>query len=531
MISLQQLSMSFGEKLLFYDVNLYLNTGKHYAVVGANGTGKSTLFKLINGEETPIDGVISIPKEITIGWLKQDQFRYENTLITDIVLQGKPKLWHAIEQKEKLLASEEWTEAVVNKLAKLEDTIAHLDGYAAYAMAEKLLLGLGIASAYHQKPLSALSGGYKLRVLLAQTLFQQPDILLLDEPTNHLDIISIQWLERYLNIEFKGLVLVISHDIRFINSLSDYILDIDYGEINQYSGQYDKFLTEKKTIEEQKLQEKKSVEQKIAAMQQFVDKFKSKASKAKQAQSRIKMIEKLEIPDIKHSSRVAPSVHFKMKRPSGKQVLQVKNLSKSYQDKKLFSNLNFSVAKGEKIAIVGENGVGKSTLMKILQGIIPADQGHYEWGYETHTSYVSQDHHESLMESMRVLDWLTAEVSAANEQQVRKTLGQYLFQKDEVEKDILTLSRGEAARLLLAKMTLQHGNVLLLDEPTNHLDIEAKMALAEALHHFPGTVILVSHDRDFMAHIVNRVLSLSHEKGLHDFKGTFEAFEKEYLQG
>ena len=530
MISLQQLSMSFGEKLLFYDVNLYLDAQKHYAVVGANGTGKSTLFKLISGEESPISGSISIPKEVSVGWLKQDQFRYEHTPITDIVLQGKPKLWQALEEKDKLLASEEWTDAVVNKLSRLEDTIAHLNGYAAYAMAEKLLLGLGIESQYHQKPLNALSGGYKLRVLLAQTLFQEPDLLLLDEPTNHLDLISINWLEKYLNNEFKGLVLVISHDVRFINRLADYILDIDYGEINQYSGQYDKFLAEKKLIEEQRLQAKKSVEQKIAAMQQFVDKFKSKASKAKQAQSRIKMIEKLEIPDIKHSSRAYPSFQFKPKRASGKVVLQVKELGKSYQDKKLFNRLSFNVARGEKIAIVGENGVGKSTLIKILQHLIPQDSGQYDWGYETHISYFSQDHHELLNESMRVLDWLTQQISTATEQQVRKVLGQVLFPKDDVEKDILTLSGGEAARLLLAKIMLEHANILILDEPTNHLDIEAKTALANALHHFSGTVILVSHDRDFMAQIANRVLSLSHSKGLHDFRGSFVDFEKSYLQ-
>jgi ATPase subunit of ABC transporter with duplicated ATPase domains len=352
----------------------------------------------------------------------------------------------------------------------------------------------------------------------------------LDEPTNHLDLISINWLEKYLNNEFKGLVLVISHDVRFINRLADYILDIDYGEINQYSGQYDKFLAEKKLIEEQRLQAKKSVEQKIAAMQQFVDKFKSKASKAKQAQSRIKMIEKLEIPDIKHSSRAYPSFQFKPKRASGKVALQVKELGKSYQDKKLFNRLSFNVARGEKIAIVGENGVGKSTLIKILQHLIPQDSGQYDWGYETHISYFSQDHHELLNESMRVLDWLTQQISTATEQQVRKVLGQVLFPKDDVEKDILTLSGGEAARLLLAKIMLEHANILILDEPTNHLDIEAKTALANALHHFSGTVILVSHDRDFMAQIANRVLSLSHSKGLHDFRGSFVEFEKSYLQ-
>ncbi len=530
MILLQQLSMSFGEKLLFYGVDLYLADQKHYAIVGANGTGKSTLFKLMNGEEEPISGSIAVPKDTTIGWLKQDQFRYENTLITDIVLQGKATLWKALEEKDKLLASEEWNDKIANKLNTLEETIAHWDGYSAYAFAEKLLTGLGIPSEYHHKPLNALSGGYKLRVLLAQTLFQEPDVLLLDEPTNHLDIISIAWLEKYLKNEFKGLVLFISHDVRFIDGLADQIWDIDYGEINAYSGNYEKFLNEKKTLEEQKLHAKKHVEQRIEEMQRFVDKFKSKASKAKQAQSRMKMIDKMEIPDIKNSSRIAPHFHFKPHRPSGKQALHVKELSKQFQEKSLFRRLDFKVARGEKIAIVGENGVGKSTLIKILLDQIEPDSGACEWGHEAQRSYFSQDHHDLLNESERVLDWLTHQVRNVSEQQARKVLGQLLFRKDDVEKDILALSGGEAARLLLGKIMLESANILLLDEPTNHLDIETKDALAEALRQFTGTVILVSHDRDFMNKIVNRVLWLSHAKGLQDFRGPFSDFEKTYLQ-
>lgn len=520
--------MSFGSKLLFYDVNLLLTGQKHYALVGANGTGKSTLLKLITGEEEPLAGTISVPKDMSIGWLKQDQFRYEHTIITDIVLQGKAKLWDAMKEKDELLLSTEWDDKLVKRLGQLEDIINHLQGYSALAFAEKLLVGLGIASVYHQKPLSALSGGYKLRVLLAQVLFQEPDILLLDEPTNHLDIVSIHWLEKYLKNEFRGLVLFISHDVAFIDRLADNILDIDYGEIRQYSGRYEKFLEEKKLIEEQKLSELKSLEDKVERMQAFVDKFKAKASKARQAQSRVKMIEKIELPDIVHSSRIAPHFQFKPKRPSGKQVLQVRKLGKSFQDKSLFNHLHFDVQRGEKIAIIGENGVGKSTLIKILLGKVAQDHGTFEWGHEANISYFSQDHHEDLHDDDKVLHWLNHAVSDTTEQLARKALAQVLFVKDDVEKNILTISGGEAARLLLAKMTLEAGNILVLDEPTNHLDIESTDALAEALRTYSGTLIFVSHDRHFIKHIANRILFISHTKGLIDYHGSFDEFATIY---
>lgn len=528
MITINELSMSYGGKLLFYDANLTLNSQRHYALVGANGSGKSTLLKLITGEEEAISGNISTPKEAIIGWLKQDQFRYEDTIITDIVLQGKPKLWQAMVEKEKLLASHEWNEKIAHKFSKLEDIIAHNGGYSALSFAEKLLTGLGIPQEYHHKPLHALSGGYKLRVLLAQALFQEPDILLLDEPTNHLDIVSIHWLEKYLKTEFQGLVLFISHDIEFINRLADHILDIDYGEIHQYSGNYQKFLEEKKLIEEQKLQTKKNIEQKIAEMQKFIDRFGASATRARQAQSKAKQIEKMELPDIKQSSRLSPIFNFIQKRPSGKRVLLVKNLSKHFQDKKLFNNLHFEINRGEKIAIIGENGIGKSTLIKILLGQLQADAGEYEWGHETHISYFSQDHHELLNQSMTMLNWLSELINSVPEQQMRKTLGNVLFKKDEVNKDILTLSGGEAARLLLAKIILESGNVLVLDEPTNHLDIETLEALAEALRHYAGTVIFVSHDRHFISKIANRILFISHHHKIIDHRGNLKEFEETY---
>lgn len=527
MILINQLTMSYGQRLLFFDVNLILSDQTHYALVGANGAGKSTLLKLITGEEEPISGSISVSKSATIGWLKQDQFRYENTIITDIVLQGKPKLWQALVEKDKLLQSTHWDEKTAHHLSQLEETIAQENGYSAISFAEKLLEGLGIDPDYHQKPLSSLSGGFKLRVLLAQALFQEPDTLLLDEPTNHLDIISIRWLEKYLKNEFRGIVLFISHDVEFINRLANTILDIDYGEIRAYSGNYEKFLAEKKLIEEQLLHAKRHMEQKIADMQKLVDRFRA-GTRAKQAQSRAKMIEKMELPDIKHTSRAWPHFHFKPNRHSGKWVLRVKNLGKEFQNKKLFSHLHFEISRGEKVAIIGGNGIGKSTLIKILLGKIQQTEGEYEWGHETHTSYFSQDHHDLLDRNIKVLEWLGDMASHVTEQQIRKTLSHVLFKKDDVEKNILSLSGGEAARLLLARIALESGNVLILDEPTNHLDIEATESLAETLNDYHGTLIFVSHDRHFISKIANRILFISHNKKLIDFKGNFMEFEKMY---
>ena len=529
MISLNQLSMAFGQKLLFLDVNLNLNEGSCYALVGANGCGKSTFFKLITGEEEATSGEIIVPKDSSIGWLKQDQFRYENTPIREIVLQGKPELWAALHEREELMASETWDDAKGFRFGELEETIAHYNGYTAVSDAESILVGLGIAASYFEKPLKALSGGYKLRVLLAQTLFQSPSILLLDEPTNHLDIISISWLEKFLKDTYKGLVIFISHDMEFIDNLADYILDVDYGEIKQYRPNYNRFLQEKQIVVEQKLVEKKGIEAKIADMQKFVDRFGAKASKAAQARSRMKMIEKIEIPDLKNSSRIAPTFQLAPKRISGKLVLKATNLSKAFKDKQLFKNLQFEVTRGEKIAIMGVNGIGKSTLIKILTGTVPYDEGSLEWGHEVRTSYFSQDHHELLNQHISVLQWLNDVATGCTEQQVRKTLGQMLFVKDDVEKDILSLSGGESARLLLAKVILESPNLLILDEPTNHMDLETIEALANALVDYTGTLIFVSHNRHFIDKIATRILYFEQHHQIIDYKGRYADFSSTYL--
>ncbi len=524
-IALKQVGMAYGRKLLFLDVNLQLSSGNAYALVGANGAGKSTFFRLLTGEEELTSGEIMLPKHASVGWLKQDQFRYENTPIRDIVLQGKAALWDALQERELLFADESWDDQKGYRLAELEEIVAHYDGYTAEADAETILAGLGILPQYFDKPLKALSGGYKLRVLLAQTLFQKPAILLLDEPTNHLDILSIRWLEKFLKSEFQGLLVFISHDVDFIDHVSNHILDIDYGEVRSYKGNYVKFLASKKLVEEQKAVEKKSAESKVAEMQRFVDRFGAKASKAAQARSRMKMIEKVEIPDIKHSSRIAPNYQFTESRPSGKHILQITGLAKSFKEKVLFEKIKFQVARGEKIAIMGVNGIGKSTMMKLLAGHLEQDAGEITWGHEARVSYFSQDHHELLNRHMSVLEWLTEETRGANDQQIRKMLGRMLFVKDDVDKDILTLSGGEAARLLLAKVMLELPNVILLDEPTNHMDIESIEALGKALSEYKGTVLAVSHNRHFIHQVAKRILYFKPGGMILDHHGRYKTFE------
>lgn len=526
-LSVKQLSMLYGARLLFDNVNLNMLSENRYGVVGANGTGKSTFLKLLTHHEIPSQGDITTSKQAKIGWLKQDQFKYENDLVVDVVIQGKPALWTAMQEKEEILNQGVFDDKAGYRLGHLEEVIAHNQGYTADVLAKSLLLGLGIEERYHAEPLSALSGGFKLRALLAQALFENPDILLLDEPTNHLDISSIDWLEQYLKTEFHGILVFVSHDQGFMNNLATHILDIDYGEIREYVGNYDHYMQEKLLVAEQKLKEKKYLEQKIAHMQLFVDKFGAKASKARQAQSRAKQIEKIELPDIKQSSRVSPNFQFKEKRPSGKQVLVVEGISKIFDNRIVLKNVRFKLNRGDKVAIIGHNGIGKSTLLKILLGLYTPDEGKYEWGHECHISYFAQDYHELINQNMTVYDWLADRCSFVTSDTIRKTLARVLFTKDDVAKNILTLSGGEAARLLFASIMLQNSNILVLDEPTNHLDLDARNSLAKALSTFTGTVLCVSHDRHFVADIATRVIALTEQK-VTDFDGSYPDYIKRY---
>jgi ATPase subunit of ABC transporter with duplicated ATPase domains len=511
--------MNYGGRELFSEVSCNLHSNRRYGIVGANGSGKSTLLRIISGEETPSGGTIDIANRGTIGFLKQDQFKYEHELIVNVVLRGRADLWQAMHEKEQLLKKADLTADDGMHLAHLEHIIAENDGYTAETLVQHILLGLGIPEDKHYEEMHVLSGGFKIRVLLAQTLFANPDVLLLDEPTNHLDIAAISWLEEYLREEFKGVLVIVSHDHAFLNNLTTDILDVDYGTVLEYSGNFDDFVAAKELASSQKDIEIKEQERKIAHMQAFVDKFKAKASKARQAQSRMKMIDKIELTEVVASSRQAPNFSFVPKRPSGKQVLTIDRIDKSYRGNQVLNKVRFTVNRGEKVGIIGQNGIGKSTLLKVLLKDVEAEHAEYTWGYETQVGYFSQDHHEILHVKDSIYSWLLNNCQSADDKSVRAVLGRMLFSKDDVHKTLQNLSGGEAARVLFAKIMLEQGNVLVLDEPTNHLDMESIDQLAEALREYTGTLLVVSHDRHFLNKICSRVIVLQHNK-ISDYEMT-----------
>lgn len=534
MLDVRDLCMEYGKKSLFQEVNLILLPSQRYGVVGANGTGKSTFLKILAAEEAASSGSVEKAKDLSVGILKQDHFRYEGDRLVDVVIRGNGMLWNALSEKEALFAKDNFTEADGYRLSELEEIIMHQNGYEAEAVAKNLLLGLGIAEKFHYGPLSALSGGYKLRVLLAQVLFQKPDIMLLDEPTNHLDISSIAWLEEFLINNFKGLLIFISHDRGFLNHLATNILDIDYDTVTDYVGNYDSFCLNKEERLRLKQSELKNQEKKIDALQNFVDRFGAKASKATQAASKQKMIDRIKLVEIKDSNIMKPYFHFSPHKPSGKSVIKVEQLSKKFDERVLLNDVTFNLGRQDKCAIIGPNGIGKSTLLKVLLKELQADQGAFEWSETVQVGYFAQDYHKELSEHETLWEWLEKQVVAST-QDMRKTLGQALFRGTDVEKKISMLSGGEAARLILVKLILQKSNVLILDEPTNHLDLESIDALIEALQKFQGAVLFVSHNRYFIDHISTRVLALTERHGVQNYLGNYrdylEQYGKDYLSG
>ena len=526
MISFSDLGKSFGPQTLFEGVSLQLNPGCRYGLVGANGSGKSTFLRVLTGDEQPSAGTLNIPKRLKLGVLRQDHFRYEQMPIVEVAMMGNHEVWEAMVEKEKLLAEAD-KEFDAERYAELEDKILAANGYVLEAKAGEILEGLGIPTEVHRQNLSTLSGGFKLRVLLAQVLASNPDALLLDEPTNHLDILSIRWLEKFLN-DFPGLAVVISHDHRFLDNVATHILDVDYDTVTLYPGNYGDFMAAKVSHRERQQTLLERQEKKIAEHQAFVDRFRAKATKARQAQSKLRLIEKMaeNIEEVPISSRRYPTFRFRQCRPSGRQALAVEGISKSYGAKKVLSDVSLTVERGNRMAIIGPNGVGKSTLLKILIGALEADAGKVEWGYETYPGYFAQDHHEVFKDSRQTVEaWLWEACPAEPIGFVRGNLGAVLFSGDDVKKSLRALSGGEAARLIFARLAVEKPNVMVLDEPTNHLDLEAIEALVEGLEGYDGTLLFVSHDRWFVSRLANRILEIS-PKGLNDFKGTYE----EYLE-
>jgi ATPase subunit of ABC transporter with duplicated ATPase domains len=524
MISVSNLEKSFGDRVLFADAAFQLNPGERYGIVGANGSGKTTLLNILSGDAEPTEGTVSIPRSARVGVLRQDQFIYEDREVLEVALMGHPELWDAMVQKEAVLSrAHEHFDA--DRFSALEETVQRLDGYTAEARAAAILEGLGLPAEVHRQPLSTLSGGFKLRVLLAQVLAGNPDVLLLDEPTNHLDIVSIRWLEKFLQ-DFAGPVAVISHDHRFLDNVATYILDVDYQTVTLYRGDYTAFLEQKSGERERREKEIEGRQKEIAHHQKFVDRFKAKASKARQAQSKLRMIERMAdgLEELPGSSRRYPRFRFEPRRPSGKEVLRLKGLKKAFGDKEVLHGVDLTVHRGERLVIIGPNGIGKSTLLKIAMGELAPDAGEVEWGYETRPGYFAQDHHEQFDSPDRTAEqWLWDFCPGKDRGFVRGQMGLMLFSGDDGQKRLAALSGGEAARLVFSKLMMDQPNVLVLDEPTNHLDLESIEALVAALQGYQGTLVLVSHDRWFVGQLATRVVEIS-GAGIRDYHGTYAEY-------
>jgi len=523
-ISVSNLAKSFGDRTLFTGASFQLNAGERYGLVGANGSGKTTLLRILSGDLAPDDGGVSVAKRLRLGVLRQDQFAYGDQPILDVTLQGNRELWDALVERDALLANA--ADAFdAGRFAELEEIVQRHDGYAAAARAATILEGLGIPTAVHRDPLSTLSGGFRLRVLLAQVLASAPDALLLDEPSNHLDILSIRWLEKFLR-DFAGVALVISHDHRFLDNVATSILDVDYETVTAYPGNYTGFLEAKQAERERRMAEIAAREREIAHHQKFVDRFRAKATKARQAQSRVRMIEKKAeaLEELPQSSRQYPTFRFAPRRDSGREVLTVNGVRKAFGEHEVLHGVDLTVVRGDRLAIMGPNGIGKSTLLKIVMGRLDPDAGEVVWGYETHPGYFAQDHQEELASwSGTAEQWVWSFCPERDFGWVRGAMGAMLFTGDDGKKAVSALSGGESTRLVFTRLGIERPNVLVLDEPTNHLDLESIEALVQGLQAYAGTIVFVSHDRWFVSELATRIVEIRPD-GLTDYPGTYEEY-------
>jgi ATPase subunit of ABC transporter with duplicated ATPase domains len=524
MISVQNVTKAFGPKKLFEDVDVSFAPGNRYGLTGPNGAGKTTFMKILSGDEEADTGKILRPKKV--GILRQDHYRYEDNRVLDVVLMGNGALWEAMSEKESLLAKSEISDEDGTRLAELEAVIGEEDGYSAESDAAELLQGLGIEDPWHDQPMRALTGGYKLRVLLAQALFGKPAALLLDEPTNHLDIDSIRWLESFL-LAFEGVLITISHDRHFLNAICTHIADIDYETIITYPGGYDDMVRHKGQVRSRVESENAEKRKKVEQLREFVARFHA-GTRASQVQSRIRAMQKLKLEDMKRSNIAAPFIKFEQKAPSGKQTLAIEDIRKSYGGNDVVLPFTALVTRGEKIAVIGKNGVGKTTLAKMIAGELQPDRGHVKWGHQAQVGYLPQDQAGAIRPGTTAFGWLRELEDKLTNEEISGLLGRMLFSGEERMKPTATLSGGETVRLLMAKLMLFKDNVLVLDEPTNHLDLQSIAALSEGLQRYEGTVIVVTHDQELIREVGTRLWSMHKGEPILDFPGTFDEFVQKH---
>ena len=525
MISTANITIQFGAKPLFENVSIKFGEGNRYGLIGANGSGKSTFMKILGGELEPSSGTVTLLPGVRMATLQQNQFGYEDFTVLDTVIMGHKELWAVKEERDKIYAMPEMSEDDGMRVAELEVQFAEMDGYSAEARAGELLLGASIPLEQHNVLMNEVAPGDKLRVLLVQALFADPDLLLLDEPTNNLDINTIRWLESVLN-ERSSTMIIISHDRHFLNSVCTHMADLDYGEIKIYPGNYDDFMLAATQARERQYADNAKKKSQIADLQAFVERFKANKSKARQATSRQKQIDKLAIEKMKPSSRQNPYIRFELEKKLFRNAAELENIKAGYDEHTVLDKVSLMIEAGEKVAVIGPNGIGKSTFVKLLAGDMQPSIGSIKWAENASLGYFAQDHEDEFSHNISILEWMGQwGKEQHDEQEIRGILGRLLFGKDDINKPINVLSGGEKGRLLFGKLMLQSPNVIIMDEPTNHMDMESIESLNLAVDLYPGTVIFVSHDREFVSSLATRVIEL-HEESYTDYRGNYE----EYLQ-
>ncbi len=525
MLSTANITMQFGAKPLFENISVKFGDGNRYGLIGANGCGKSTFMKILGGDLESSGGIVMLDTNERLGKLRQDQFAFEDMRVLDVVMMGHTEMWAAMQQRDAIYADPDASDDDYMAAADLEGKVAEYDGYTAESRAGELLLGAGVAIELHQGPMSNVSPGWKLRVLLAQALFSNPDILLLDEPTNNLDINTIRWLEDVLN-ERNSTMIIISHDRHFLNQVCTHVADMDYGTLKVYPGNYDEYMFASTQARNQQLANNAKAKDKVAELQEFVRRFAANKSKARQATSRAKQIEKIKVDDLKPSSRAYPFVRFDGEKKLHRLAVEVEGISKAFE-RPLFKNFSIMVEAGERIAIIGANGVGKTTMLRCIAGDIAGlqpDQGRVKWAENANVGYMPQDPTEDFAQDAILTDWIGRWTQEGDDDQaVRSILGRLLFGGDDVKKSVSVLSGGEKGRMMYGKLMLGRHNVLLMDEPTNHMDMESIESLNIALEKYAGTLIFVSHDREFVSSLANRIIEIGDNKVV-DYHGNYEDY-------